>query len=142
MKFSDLSLPEHAQDGKDLHLRHPAFGHLLYTGKGANHIGELVGPKKDAQPITVRVRSSDAEVVQNAQRKDMRAGMDGGDSTPENLIDAMIVSWTGLEDEKGEPWPCTRANKIAFVVSQPDFDRQVTAFSRKQSNFFEKRGAD
>lgn len=28
-----------------------------------------------------------------------------------SLFDGCIVSWEGLEDEKGEPLPCTRANK-------------------------------
>lgn len=136
MKISSLTLPDSAEDGVDLHLKHPARGHLLYTGEGADADGRLVKRGK-AQPVTVRVRSIDSEAVQEARRADRRETLrDPEMGGSPNAIDAMIVSWAGLEDEDGKAWPCTRANKLAFMTRQPAFDRQVTAFSQDQSNFF------
>jgi len=43
----------------------------------------------------------------------------------ELLWDYAIVDWSGVEDEKGKPIPCTRENKALLMRGSPVFSRLV-----------------
>lgn len=60
MDFSKLETETGAETGAELHLRHPALGHFLYTGKGADENGKLTEAKLKPQKVCVMVRGTES----------------------------------------------------------------------------------
>lgn len=137
MDFNKLNTVKGADKGAWLHLKHPAFGHLLYTGKGADEDGRLE-KKEDAKPVRVFVQGMESEAVQNIVRDIQKNALDGSEATEEEgfaIGCALVTAFEGIEKD-GEPLTATKENKIAFFNQSSALITQVTQFASNRANFY------
>ena len=141
MDFSKLETKIGAEKGAELHLRHPALGHLLYTGKGADENGKLIDAKQEPQKVFVMVRGTESPTVQ-AQARDLQASIlkNGGISNEDKEIglafaSSLVISMHGIEKE-GKPMEATEENKRDFFLQSDGLVEQVVKFAQNRANFF------
>lgn len=141
MEFSTLDTITGAEKGAFLHLKHPALGHKMYTGKGANPDGTKVDGAKDVQKVGVTVLGRDAETVKGMAEKlaDLRGNPD---SDPEEVkkaskdfVCAMVVEFHGLTKDS-KPMQPTNENKRVFFDQSDDLVEQVIRFAMNRANFW------
>ncbi|MFY0661315.1 MAG: hypothetical protein JXR15_12545 [Shimia sp.] len=141
MDFSKLETKTGAEKGAKLHLRHPALGHLLYSGKGADENGKLIDAAKDAQKVFLMVRGTESPTVQK-QARDLQASiLKNGDISDEEkevglaFASSLVISMHGLE-KGGKTMEATEENKREFLLLSDGLVEQVVQFAQSRANFF------
>jgi len=56
------------------------------------------------------------------------------------FIDVCLVSWTGIEDDKGAPIECNNDNALALFKSLPDLFESIYAHANNFENYKEELG--
>lgn len=138
MDFNKLNTVDGADKGAWLHLKHPALGHLLYTGEGADDDGRLV-KKGQAKPVRVFVQGMESEAVQNIVREYQKKNLSSeSDKEEEGFVIgcALVTDFDGINKD-GEPMTATKENKIAFFKQSGALVEQVTKFAANRANFYE-----
>lgn len=138
MDLTKFDTREAADEGRPMHLKHPIFGHPLYTGDGADDQGRLVNRRKGCEPILLHVRGFHSETVRSLIRKGQKDALTGdAEDKGDALIDALIVGWSdNVTDADGQPRKCDKRNKVAVIRSNDEYEAQLLAFARDQANFF------
>ncbi len=150
MDLSTLNTAGPAERGSALHLKHPALGHLLYTGDGASEMGELIDESK-AEPVLVFVRGIESKSAREFARALHQARMKLDEKRPSDLaaiekigLDfavSLVVGFSGLERD-GKPLEATEENIRAFLSASDEIVSQVTEFAQDKRNFFAKGSAN
>lgn len=146
MDLGSLNTKTAANAGAWLHLKHPAFGHKLYHGDGADDMGRLVDASKEHKPIRVRVLGSESQAVQEVNRAVEEARMHGETITPDEhgmrLCCAMVTEFEGIE-RNGQPLAGSDEDgKRAFFLQSDSIVQQVLDFAKNSANFFSAPKAD
>lgn len=145
MDLSSFNTRNAAEQGAELHLKHPALGHRLYTGEGAGEHGKLVDKEK-AQPVTLTVFGTESDTVRERARDLQRAKVKGDTAEDDPNADheaglafvcSLVKDWSGITDN-GKPLKCTEANKRKFFEQSDDLVDQVLKFATVRANFFGK----
>jgi len=126
MEFSQLDTKSPQEEGAFLHLRHPKFGHLLWTGPDAdseNRLDPEDGEGADAEPIGVTVRGLEAPSVKEEEEAGLR------------MAEILVIEFHGLT-KGGEPVEATKENIREFFQLSDDLVQQVLTFARDKENFF------
>lgn len=121
MKISQLNTVELSNKGQPFKL-------LLPTGKPSGVTLHLLG----VDSATYRKRLADYRA---ALIKDQASAAQGLDEELKAVAMACTVTWEGLEDEKGEPLPCTADNIAEFYESCPWAVQPVNTFIGDRANF-------
>ena len=127
MDLSKFDVRAAAEEGADLHLKHPATGEKLFAEDGET-------------PFTVRVLGRDADAVQEAVRKSNEQRTKGEIDEREAgrmIVAAAIAGWHEEMTLDGKPLPYSPKNVMA-LISDPRTDwiaEQVTPFSLSRRNF-------
>ena len=142
MDISALDTKGAAERGASLHLKHPALGHLLYSGEGADpRTGKLVDKDKPHEACCAVIRGIESTTVRKAMRAQEKAALAGGDPTEEleekglEYVCLLVIDFTGLTDG-GKPLKATDANKRKFFAQSDDLVLQVLDFAKERANFF------
>ncbi|MGR3574011.1 MAG: hypothetical protein ACU0CF_04650 [Sagittula sp.] len=147
MDFEKLDTKPIAEHGAEMHVSHPALGHLLYEGEGADpKTGRLIDKSKPHEKVTITVRGYHAPSVQSAAKRSQAKAMNKlseaeSEKMGHDLIDALIVDWSNVS-KAGEPLACTRANKIWLAEVNHDLFNQINEFAQDQANFFANASPD
>lgn len=150
MDLSIVDVKARCEGGARLHLRHPVFGHLLFTGEGTDETGQrlealdkdgAVTHDKRAKPVEVTVRGNEApsvrKVVQKNNLTDMLSKNVGHiEKTGRSYAASLIMEFHNIEDENGEPLQADAAGIAKFLTACDDFIKQIVDFSNDQANFF------
>ena len=130
-----------------LHLRHPAFNHELYVGKGVDKAGRREGAK-DPKPVRVHLRRIDSQAMVEKKRQLQRAAtaQAGGKEIAEevqNDIDETMLKFSILEFEnvyyKGRALDAAdEEDKNLFINMQNNYSVQVMIFIAEVENFFDE----
>lgn len=156
MKISNLDTKSPQDDGAFMHLEHTKFGHVMYSGEGADEHGRWVSDREpgDEQRVGLVVRGFEARSVQAFTREQQRKNLaNSKKSKPTPLADlefengiklacVLIVDFVNIEDENGDPLEPTDENKRQFITISDDVSRQVVKFARERDNFFEVLSSD
>ncbi len=127
MDLSNFDVRSAAEEGADLHLKHPATGEKLFARDGET-------------PFTVRVLGRDADVVQEAVRKsnELRAKgeIDEGEAG-RMIVAAAVVGWHEEMELDGKPLRYSSKNVMVLLSdSRSDWlAEQITPFSLSRRNF-------
>lgn len=143
MDFSTLNTKTGANKGAFLHLKHPALGHKLYSGDGADDLGHRIDPET-AEAVGVFVIGLESEVARERARQIQKARMKGGaddddDDADERGMDfvcGLVTAFTGIEDSDGNPLNASDEAKREFFRQSDNLIEQVMAFAQERSNFF------
>lgn len=138
MKLTKLETKTGAAKGAFLHLKHPALGHKLYTGEGADDLGRLLD-KDTATPVGVHVMGPESERVREQMKAINSKKMKGDDETDEigiAYLCALITGFSGLEGEDGKPLTSSDADKRAFLEQSDGLAEQIMEFALDRGNFF------
>lgn len=153
MEFSKLDTKSPQEEGAFLQLRHPKFGHLLWTGADAddeNRLGDgsddVDAADFDVEPIGVTVRGLEAPSVKEVATKieDAMSRKPNPQSrkpkmTEEEaglrMAEILVVEFHGLTKD-GETVEASKENIREFFQLSDDLVRQVLAFARDKENFF------
>jgi hypothetical protein len=146
MEIHALNTKAPQEDGAFLHLTHTKFGHLLYTGPGADEEGRLVDSEQEHEPIGVLVRGMEAPTVQAAAAKIEAAKVKKTDPIDNEeagfrFCEVLVIEFRGLT-KNGAPLEATKENIRAFFRLSDDLVTQVLRFARERSNFFGPRSSD
>lgn len=155
MELSKLDTKSPQEEGAFLQLRHPKFGHLLWTGADADGENRLkdgsddVDPDEfDVEPIGVTVRGLEAPSVKAVAQKieDQMARKPG--TVPQSrkpkitdeeaglrMAEVLVVEFHGLTKD-GEPLQATKESVREFFQLSDDLVTQVLNFARTKENFF------
>lgn len=137
MNFDKLNTVSGADKGAWLHLKHPALGHLLYTGEGADEDGRLK-VKEKASKVRVYVQGMESEAVQNVVREAQKNQLKSeGDEEADGFAIgcALVTEFEGIERD-GEPLKATNENKTDFFKQSSSLITQVTQFASNRANFY------
>lgn len=146
MKLDSLNTATPAEEGRLCQFKHPAFGHLLWTGPGANPDGSR-GEEGDVEPVGAIIRGWHSDTVQALIRKHAKAQLrDGKDVIDEEtagrqLAQALVVRFVGIEDGD-EPLKADKDGIEKLFKNTPQFQAQILAFSKDASRFFTKQPTD
>lgn len=132
MDLAKLDLTEHANNGATLEVLHPISGELLLD--------------KNKNVVTIYLLGSDSTQMRNAMsaraKKQMNSKkqaqittIDEAEKTSAELIAAVVVSWSGIE-ENGTELACTPENVIHILTKYSWLRLQVDQFVSDRSNFF------
>jgi len=140
MKLTSLETKTGASKGAFLHLRHPALGHLLYTGEGADEVGRAVDKTK-AEKVGCDVLGMESERVREKAREIQRRKMkDPDDAEAEEqgleFVASLVTGFHGLFDGDGKPLPATPEGKRQFFEMSDDLVNQVMKFAGERANFW------
>lgn len=130
MDLAKLSPRQAAEPGAELHLKDPATGDPLYSGK---------------TPVTITVRGGDSEVVAE-KRKEIERRRAKGEEINEaeagaELLAAITIRWKGIGLRSTKALPCSPENAKKLYLD-PDAEwicGQVGPFSRNRRNFVKNR---
>ena len=137
MDFKKLNTKAGAAKGAFLHLTHPALGHHLYTGEGADADGVLI-EKSKAIAVGCHVVGLESERARERAKKIQRSKLKGDDE--ENGLDficSLVVDFVGIEQD-GKPMVATDENKRAFFMESDALAEQVLEFAKDRANFFKR----
>lgn len=140
MDLTKFDTYDAAEEGRDLHLRHPIYGHPLYVGPGADDQGKHVRKSKPVEAVTVKVRGMHSEAVKAHSKARRAAALKNGEASDDDgddLLDVLVTGWSNITGDDGQPARCNRAGKIKHLRANPDFEAQVVAFAGDQANFFD-----
>lgn len=127
-----------------LHLRHPAYDHLLYVGEDADDQGRLVGQSLDAKPVRVLVLNSKHAKVRKTRADLEQAALDNGkaitSAVEDEILKGTILSamakfenvYHGDKELDAE----NDDDKVLFCQITESYFEQVAVFSAKRENFF------
>lgn len=139
MDFNRLNTKAGAERGATLHLKHPALGHLLYSGDGTDADGRAIDRRKKPTPVTVTVLGVESSAVQarakELQRRRMKRKDDDDEEIGLEFVCSLVVAFSGLERD-GKPMEATEENKRLFFEQSGDLVRQVLDFATESGNFF------
>jgi len=159
MELKALNTKDAAEAGAELHFTHPAMGHLMYSGGGADPItGELVKADKNAAAIIGIIRGLESKTVRDtikAAAKSKLTSRNGKSKQPDHIptdaevdrevADAekggMDLACVLLADIKGltldgKPMEPTEENKRTFFDQSDALMMQVLDFAKDNANFF------
>jgi hypothetical protein len=137
MDFDSINTAADADAGADLHLRHPQLRHPLYTGPGANAVGEWEDREQDAQPVILRVRGAESAKVKSAVRRLQKASV----KHPQAELDVvalaipLVMEVCGVTRDGRDLTASDDDLRWLFGRSQ-DFAAQVFQFAADAANFF------
>lgn len=137
MDFSTLNTKSGASKGAFLHLKHPALGHKLYTGEGADQDGMLTDKAK-ASPVGCHVMGLESERVRERAKAIQKMRLEGDDE--ENgleFICSLVTEIVGFEKD-GKPMQTTEENKRAVFQQSDGLVEQVLNFAKDRANFFKR----
>jgi hypothetical protein len=161
MDLTSLNTKDAAEDGAELHFTHPAMGHLMYSGEGADLItGAIVDAEKPHVPIMGIVRGLESKTVRDmlkASAKSKLTSRNVKNNSPTHIpTDAeveremseaqksgmdlacvLLADITGLTIN-GKPMEPTDANKRNFFGQSDDLITQVLDVAKDKSRFFAK----
>ena len=168
MDLSKFDVREASEAGAEMHLLHPyddkdekPVKHPLYTGEGAGEDGRLLDESKPHEPVLLYVRSygsdpvkallakwasedftskedKDEDLSEADALKKIKASKRKAEKRGHDLIEALVVGWSGVTSPDGEALEVTKKNKIKIVFSNASFEAQVIQFARRQAHFFPK----
>jgi hypothetical protein len=137
MELKSLETKTGASKGAFLHLKHPALGHALYTGEGADEDGRLVDRAK-AEKVGVLVLGFESERVRERAKAIQKAKMkDDADADEAGIefVSSLVTEFRGLSKD-GKPLEANEANKREFFQQSDGIVEQVMAFAQDRANFF------
>lgn len=140
MDLSALNTKTGANKGAFLHLKHPALGHKLYTGEGADEHGQLVD-KATATAVGCYVLGLESEAARSRARAIAAARMkdksdeDGDEERGLDFVCSLVTGFEGIEHD-GKPLTASHEDKRAFFGQSDALIGQVMEFAQEKSNFF------
>lgn len=137
MKLTNLETKTGAGKGAFLHLKHPALGHYLYTGKGADDLGRKV--EKDAQAVGVHVLGMESERVREQAKTIKSRKLKGDDDAEEagiEFVSTLITEFVGIEDADGNSLKATDEAKREFLSQSDGLLEQILDFAGDRANFW------
>jgi hypothetical protein len=138
MKITNLETKSGAAKGAFLHLSHPALGHKLYSGEGADpDTGELNEAAK-AEKIGCHVLGTESERVRNRAKEIQKSKLKGDEETGMLFACSLVTGFTGLTGADGKPLGTSEAEKRLFFEQSDSFVEQVITFAGDRANFFGK----
>lgn len=150
MDLYKLDTKEVAAKGVWYHIKHPAFGHPLYTGEGvlednvtSKEFGKRPNGKagEQATPVRVKLMGTDSPAVRDEARKLREGVSDKKSSDADNerrmkeFAASLIVGFEGLQ-AGGKPLEATTANKLLLLEQSDDYIRQITDFAADREAVF------
>lgn len=138
MDFSTLNTKSGAAKGAFLHLKHPALGHKLYTGEGADQDGIMVDKAK-VSPVGCHVMGLESERVRERAKAIQKSRLEGDEE--ENgleFICSLVTELVGFTDKDGKPLQTTDENKRKLFEQSDGLVEQVLSFARERANFFKR----
>lgn len=142
MDLKTLNTKSDAETGAELHLRHPALGHPLYSGEGADGDGRLVDPSKPHERVCVIVRGAESEKAQAQARKAQSLRMKRKNISLDDAAEfglkyacTLVIGFRGITDN-GKPLEATDENKRLFFKQSDNLVQQVVEFAEESSNFY------
>lgn len=149
MDFNKLDTKSPQEEGAFCHLRHPKFGHLLWSGPSADSEGKVKDeedPPEDVEPIGVVVRGMEAPSVKKAAQS-INDALNPPKAAAKRPIteeeaglrfaEVLVVEFRGLEKD-GKPAEATKDNIRSFFQMSDDLVQQILAFAKSKPNFFGK----
>ncbi len=138
MDISALNTKTGSQKGAFLHLRHPALGHLLYSGEGADALGRAVDMDK-VEKAGVTVFGAEAEYVQEQIARIQKLSDDGDKAAAKqrglDFVCTLVREFHGLT-ANGLPLGSSDKDKRTFFEQSDGLVEQVIEFARERRNFF------
>lgn len=141
MDLGKLNTKTGAEKGAFLHLKHPALGHKLYTGDGADEMGALMD-KETATPVGCYVLGLESEAARARARALSAARVKGnapddddGEEKGLAFVCGLVTGFQGIE-LNGKPITSSDADKRAFFGQSDGLLEQVLAFAQDRANFF------
>ena len=131
--------------GSWMHLRHPVYSHLLYTGEDVDAYGKVADEENigNAKPVRVKILSSESAVYKDAVARETRKAISAPKADREQIEERNIrVTATVIVDFEnvialGKPLKADKmSDKILFLKSADSYRRQVQRFSDEIENFF------
>jgi hypothetical protein len=161
MDLKSLNTKDAAEAGSELHFTHPAMGHPMYSGAGADPVtGELVNADKPNERITGIIRGMESKTVRDMLKAAAKAKLTNRNRKSNNpdhipteaevdqeMADAqksgMDLACVLLADIRGlsldgKPMESTTENKRMFFDQSDDLVSQVVRFAKDNANFFGK----
>lgn len=138
MDLTKLNTKAGAEKGADLHLRHPAMGHLVYTGKGVDEYGDWDGTGP-ATPVCVTLRGTESRSVQDRIKALQKQKLKNVDDEESGLdfVCSLVIGFKGLTLD-GKPMEATPDNIRAFFMQSDSLVEQVLDFVKDKTHFFSK----
>ena len=143
MDLQFINTKADAERGALLHYVHPQLGHPLYTGDGANRIGELVDASRPHEAVTALLRgeeSSHVRAVANRLSKEKMRGKSDEDVGFE-YVHSFFLAINGVTRD-GVPLTTSMDDIKYFFERSDDFSTQTLRFVREKSNFFDPASRD
>lgn len=137
MEIGSLETKSRANRGAFLHLKHPALGHRLWTGEGADEEGRVTDQEK-AEKVGVWVVGLESERVRERAKALQKSAMkeeDGADEAGLEFVCGLVTEFHGLTKD-GKPLPATDQAKREFFQQSDAFVEQVTEFASDRANFW------
>lgn len=131
MDLSTLDVAAAAEEGAELHLRHPTTNELLFDGD-------------DKVPVTITLAGADSERFRSAQRAQINrrlrkrgredATIEAAEADAIELLAASTLGWSGIALD-GEDLACTPANAKKLYRRMSWVREQVDVFMADRGNF-------
>lgn len=146
MDIAQLDVKTRSEKGSFCHLTHPAFGHPMYTGEGADEMGRLIDENLPHEKVGALVRGAEAETVQKYLEKARRDALKGDeenkalkdDEDEDDLIYAkmLLIELVNITTD-GKPLKGqTDKEKEVFFGLSNDFERQIYQHAAKREALF------
>lgn len=143
MKISLLNTKALANAGTVMTVRHPATGApidgvtITLLGQDSNahahFVRSVAGKPFTSKPLPVDADESQkqAHIAEAEATKEARAV---------SLLSCLVVTWTGFDDDDGNPIPCTQENVKAILSDSGNawLRSQVEAWVYDRANFLPK----
>jgi hypothetical protein len=136
MELTRLETKTGASKGAFLHLKHPALGHLMYTGPDADSDGRRDG--KNVEKVGCHVLGLESERVRERAKAIQGKKLKGDDDAEEAgiaFVSSLVVSFKGLTKD-GKPLEATDESKREFFAQSDSLVEQVMEFAQDRANFF------
>lgn len=144
MDVSKLNTKIGAAKGAFLHLKHPALGHKLWTGEGADEEGRATDRMK-AEKVGLKIVGFESERIrqrakklneEKLKRKD--DGVEDADAEEEGLdfLASLVTDVCGLTRADGTPLKPVKEDLRYLFDQSDDFGQQVLAFAQNRANFY------
>lgn len=148
MDLTNLDTKTSAAKGAWLHLRHPALGHPMYSGPGADErTGLLTDKTKDHQKVRVYVVGTDSPAVKAQAKAANASAMHASDPEADEqrglaFVCSLVEKVEGIstKDADGTPRPLTasKSDLESFFDQSDALVSQVLNFAQDRANFFDK----
>lgn len=144
MDASKLNTKTGATKGAFLHLKHPALGHRLWTGAGADDEGRLEN-KESAEKVGLKIIGFESERIRqrakqlNAEKlKRKDDGVDDADAEEEGLefLASLVTEVYGLTKADGTPLTPSKEDLRYLFDQSDDFGQQIMTFAQSRANFY------